>query len=129
MSTKGIYKVLHYLIAAVWMANGLFCKVLNLVPRHELIVARIIGDQHAIFLTKLIGVAEITMAIWILIGIKSRLNALMQIIIIAVMNTLEFFLAPDLLLWGKANSIFATLFILLIFYNEFILNKKSIQSA
>ncbi len=36
-------QILNYLIAAVWIANGLFCKVLNLVPRHQEIVARIIG--------------------------------------------------------------------------------------
>jgi DoxX-like protein len=129
MSTKTLYKLLHYFIAAVWIASGLFCKVLNLVPRHELIVARILGNSHAILFTKLIGVAEVCMAIWILSRINPRLNALTQMIIIAVMNTLEFFLAPDLLLWGKANAVFASLFILLIFYNEFILNKKSVQPA
>ena len=59
------------------------------------------------------------MAVWILSGIKRRLNAITQIIIIATMNTLEFILVPDLLLWGRFNALFAFLFILLIFYNEF----------
>ena len=40
------HQVLHYLIAAVWLANGLFCKVLNLVPRHQQIVARILGKTR-----------------------------------------------------------------------------------
>jgi hypothetical protein len=36
------YKLLNYLIAAVWLVNGLFCKVLGLVPRHQEIVATIL---------------------------------------------------------------------------------------
>lgn len=120
-------RVLNFLIAAVWLVNGLVCKVLNLVPRHQQIVARIIGGTHAGVLTRLIGAAEIAMGIWILSGIKPRLNAITQAVVIATMNTLEFLLAPDLLLWGRFNALFAFLFILLILYNEFY-NKK-IQPA
>jgi hypothetical protein len=118
------HKITNYFIATVWIGNGLFCKVLNLVPRHQEIVARILGNDHARLLTILIGVSEIAMAVWILSGCWSRLNAVTQIVVIATMNTLEFFLVPDLLLWGKLNAFFAFLFILLIFYNEFLLNKK-----
>lgn len=107
---------LNYGIAAVWIANGLFCKVLNLVPRHQQIVARIIGNAHAGIMTRAIGFAEIAMAIWILSGIMPKLNAIVQAVIIATMNSLEFILAPDLLLWGRFNALFAFLFILLILY-------------
>ena len=117
-------RLLNSLIATVWIANGLFCKVLNLVPRHQQIVARILGHDHARLLTILIGLSEIGMAVWILSRIWSRTNAIVQILIIATMNSLEFFLAPDLLLWGTANAIFAFMFILLIYYNEFHINKK-----
>ena len=112
-------KLLSYLIAAVWLGNGLFCKVLNLVPRHQEIVARILGNADARGFTLLIGVSETGMAVWILVGIWSRLNAITQIVIIAAMNALEYFLAPDLLLWGRGNAVFAFLFILLIYFNEF----------
>src|SRR5437773_4211250 len=103
MTDKNKHKLLNYLIAAVWIANGLFCKVLNMVPRHQQIVARILGEEHARLLTLLIGLSEIVMAVWILSGIKTRLNAVVQILVIAVMNVLEFFLVPDLLLWGRGN--------------------------
>lgn len=121
------HKYLNYLIAAVWIANGLFCKVLNLVPRHEAIVARIIGDAHAGALTRTIGIAETAMAVWIISGIKPRLNAITQAVIIATMNTMEFILVPDLLLWGRFNALFAFLFILLILYNEFYLRSRQTQ--
>ncbi len=112
----------------VWLANGLFCKVLNLVPRHQEIVSRILGSDNATIYTKLIGFSEIIMAIWIISGFRSRVNVIIQIIIIAIMNILEFILVPDLLLWGKWNSVFALLFILLIYYNEFILKSKIAKS-
>ena len=64
------------------------------------------------------------MAVWILSNNKSRFNAIAQILIIATMNILEFFLVPDLLLWGKANAIFAFILILAVYFNEFYLNKK-----
>ena len=115
--------VLTWLIAVVWIVNGLFCKVLNLVPRHRQIVSEILGNEHSAFLTTLIGIAEIIMAIWIISGYRSRFNAITQVIVILVMNIIEFILVSDLLLWGKFNTIFALLFILIILYNEFVLNK------
>ena len=117
----------HYFIAAVWLINGLFCKVLNLVPRHGAIVSRILHTNNARSLTLLVGLAEIGMAAWIISGVHKRFNVIAQILIIATMNALEFFLAPDLLLWGKVNAVFAFAFILLIYGNEFHINKKSIN--
>ena len=99
------HKLINYCIATVWIANGLFCKVLNLVPRHQEIVARILGNDHARLLTVLIGVSEIAMAIWILIGLRTRLNGVTQIIVIATMNTLEFLLAPDLIVVGEIKCV------------------------
>jgi hypothetical protein len=122
-------KFLNYLIAVVWIANGLFCKVLNLVPRHREIVARITGNAHAGVLTKAIGFSEMAMAVWILSGFRTRLNAITQVVIIATMNCLEFIIAPDLLLWGRFNALFAFLFILVILYNEFYLRDRPTQQT
>jgi hypothetical protein len=129
MKKKLIHTWLNYSIAAVWIVNGLFCKVLNLVPRHQEIVARILDIKAPALLTISIGLAEIGMAIWILSGIRPRLNAITQIIVIAIMNSLEFFIAPDLLLWGKANAIFAFMFIVMIYFKEFYLSEKINQEA
>jgi uncharacterized membrane protein YphA (DoxX/SURF4 family) len=127
MNNKIIHKILTYCISAVWIANGLFCKVLNLVPRHQEIVSRILGNQYSRTLTILIGISEIVMAVWILSNFKTKFNAFTQIAIVAIMNTLEFILIPDLLLWGKFNSMFAFLFI--VYFNEFHLNKKLKQQS
>src|SRR4030095_13439905 len=119
----------HYFIAAVWLINGLFCKVLNLVPRHQAIVSHILHTTNARLLTLLIGFAEIGMAIWIISGVHKRYNVIAQILIIATMNALEFFLVPDLLLWGRANAVFAFAFIILIYCIEVKTNNKSINLA
>src|SRR5688572_20733939 len=56
----------------VWLINGLVCKFLNFVPRHELIVSRILGTEYASLITKAIGIAEMLMVVWIFSGLKSR---------------------------------------------------------
>ncbi len=127
MTDRIIHRALTYCIATIWLVNGLLCKVFNLVPRHEEIVAVILGGKYSRALTMLIGISEIAMAIWVLSGIKTRFNAIFQIVIIATMNTLEFILVPHLLLWGKLNSVFACLLIITVYYNEFCLNKKLAQ--
>nr|HNH61125.1 DoxX-like family protein [Cyclobacteriaceae bacterium] len=99
--------VLKMLISLVWLINGLFCKVLNFVPRHQLIVTRILGDDFSNLITLAIGFLEILMFVWILSGIKSRLCAILQIIIVLTMNVIEFILAPDLLLFGRVNLLIA----------------------
>jgi len=72
----------------------------------------------------MIGLSEMVMAFWILSGKWSRINAITQIVVIAVMNTLEFILVPDILLWGRFNALFAFLFVILIYFNEFHLKRK-----
>lgn len=112
-------QLLTYFIAAVWFINGLCCKVLNLVPRHHEIVERILGASHSKLFTILIGISEIFMAIWIISKIKPRICAMLQMSIVLIMNLIEMTLAPDLLLWGKTNLIFALLFIGVVYVNEF----------
>lgn len=122
---KTVYQLINYFIASVWLINGLYCKLLGLVPRHEEIVARILGEEHSRILTAVIGIVEIIMAVWIISGIRRKLNVILQMIVIAVMNIIEFILAPDLLLWGHYNSVFAFLFIVLIYTNKFLIPQKN----
>lgn len=107
------------MISFVWFSNGFFCKVLNLVPRHQQIVARILGAENAFVFTKIIGVLEIIMGFWVLSNYKSKWNALVQIVVVSTMNILEFILVPDLLLWGRFNIFFALIFVYFVYYNAF----------
>ena len=117
--------ILNWCIALVWLINGLFCKVLHLVPRHQLIIGRILGDVHEGVLTYAIGTSEILMSVWILSGIKHRLNAVTQVVIIAAMNITEFVLVPDMLLFGRINIVVAAFLIAVILLNEFVIRKPT----
>ncbi len=71
---KKIHLIISILISIIWVLNGLICKVLNLVPRHEQIVKGILGEDNSRTITLLIGISEIIMAIWVMSRYKSRLN-------------------------------------------------------
>lgn len=119
-----LHRLFTLLLATVWLINGLFCKVFNLVPRHEQIVAMILGDGYSREITLLIGIGEVGIALWIVSGLFRRACSLFQILMVAAMNALEFFIVPDLLLWGGFNAVFAGVFILIVYLNGFILSKK-----
>ncbi len=124
ISRGTLHKFGTWSIAIVWVANGLFCKVLNMVPRHEQIVARILGGEYSLILTKAIGFSEIVMAIWVLSGFRSRWCTSLQVFIVLIMNIIEFLLAPDLLQWGRFNLLFALLFIGFVWANEVVFKRR-----
>ena len=122
MEAKLTDRILTYCIAAVWLVNGLYCKVLNRVPRHQEIVGEILGHDHAYWLTKLIGFGEVILCAWVLSGLHRRLCTLLQVALVMGMNVLENMLVPEMLLWGKMNFVFASLFSVILLWKEFMLN-------
>lgn len=106
-------------IALVWLINGLYAKILNGVPRHEEIVAVIIGEEYSSLFINLIGFSEIGMCLWVLSRKFYRFNAIVQICIIILMNIIETLCCSKLLLWGNWNIVFAILFSILIYWNNF----------
>ncbi|HMQ78012.1 MAG TPA: DoxX-like family protein [Ignavibacteria bacterium] len=125
MKRAAFHKILTILISLVWLINGLYAKVLGFVPRHQEIVARILGNDISFLAVKVIGALEICMFIWVISRKFSRLAAVMQIIIVMTMNVMEFILVPDLLLFGRMNIIIALVFVCVVYVNEFILKPKS----
>ena len=130
LSKKNISLFLTSLTILVWFVNGLFCKILNFVPRHQEIVEKILTiifskemALYASILTKMIGFAELVMVIWILSRFRRNLCAFMQIFIVILMNIIEFLLAPELLLFGKINIFIALAFAITVYYDNFVLNK------
>lgn len=122
---KIIYQTITVLSGLVWLINGFYAKILNKVPRHEEIVGRILGKAYERPLILSIGILEVLMAIWIFSGIKSKINVVCQIVVVLTMNLLEFVLAKDLLLWGKWNALYALLFAVILYINEFKIKPKN----
>ena len=94
--------------ALTWFFMGFVAKLLDFMPRHRMIAARLVGEDAARLTTNLIGVAEILLAFWILTRAAPRTCALVQTLALAVMNAYELTHAPDLLLLGWAH-IFGTI--------------------
>jgi hypothetical protein len=118
--------VLRIFIFLVWLINGLFCKVLNIVPRHQQIVARVVGHEWAPWLTKTIGILEIGMAFGVLSQWKKRSCAIVQILTVATMNIIEVNLAPNLLLFGPYNIILAIVFIFAVYLHGFRMDQMKV---
>lgn len=128
MTAMRWHLILRFAIGSVWFINGLVCKVMMLVPRHHDIVATILGDAHALLITRAIGLGEMALAVWVWSGIRAKFCAFVQGLLVAAMNILEFFLAKDLLLWGSGNALFALLFILLVWWNAFVMTPSRIPA-
>ncbi len=125
MINRLLDRSLGFAMATVWLANGLFAKVLGYVPRHEEIVAGILGGEYAHLFTVAIGCGEIAIALAVIGGIWRRQIAVFQIALVAAMNVIEFFIVPDMLLFGRLNALIAAGFILLVYWHGFVLNRKS----
>ena len=84
--------------AAVWLVFGLVFKVLHFVPRHETIVATVLGRDWAGPATVAIGAAEVLLGLWILSARWPLLCAATQTVAIASMNMVELCWAREHLL-------------------------------
>ena len=75
-------------IAAVWLYEGLWCKLLGRIPHQEEVVAAhpLFGPRSARLVLKAIGVVETGLAVWVLTGIAPWFAALAQTVLLVGMN-------------------------------------------
>jgi hypothetical protein len=117
MNKLFIHHICNFFIALVWFVNGLFCKILNFIPRHQEIVGSILGDTYSVYLTKIIGFLELLIIVWIYSRIKTKLCTYFQISIILAMNIIELIFVKELLLFAEYNIVLAIIFCIFIYYN------------
>jgi hypothetical protein len=81
-------KLIRFSIALVWLYQGLWCKVLGGVPRHQAVLsaAPFIGPAAAPFALIVLGLAECGIAAWILSGHWMRQAAMVQTALLVAMN-------------------------------------------
>ncbi|MEO8351921.1 MAG: DoxX-like family protein [Chthoniobacteraceae bacterium] len=104
------------IIGGVWVFHGLYSKLLDGIPRHRLIVGRILGERIAGPATKVIGLFEIALGIWVFTGWKPIGCAAVQTLAIVGMNTVEILLAGDLLISATGMLILNFGFLLLVWH-------------
>ena len=111
------------MIGGVWVFHGLYSKILNGIPRHQLIVGRILGDRFAGLATKIIGGLEILLGLWAFTGLARVECASVQTLAIVAMNTLEIILARNLLI-SAIGMVILNLSFLALIWNWALLTAK-----
>ena len=80
--------VLRSSVAAVWLYEGLWCKILGRLPSQETVVTAVpwFGPRFGVPFLKLLGVVETALAIWVMSGRAPGLCALVQTALLIVLN-------------------------------------------
>jgi hypothetical protein len=80
---------MHVAVAAVWLYEGLWCKVLGRERRQLQIVEAVpyFGPRVGALFLKTLGVGEIGVALWVLSGIAPGPCALAQTLLLIALNT------------------------------------------
>ena len=86
-------------IGSVWVFHGVYSKLLNGIPRHRLIVGKILGAKRAQNATRIVGILEFLLGVWVFTGWQTvwmRSNSERRRSF--TMNSIEILLARELLI-------------------------------
>ena len=103
-------------IGSVWVFHGLYSKIFNGIPRHRLIVAKILGSANAALFTGAIGLLEVLLGIWVFTGWQPVASAIVQTAAIVAMNALEILRARELLISAIGMVVLNLGFLSLVWY-------------
>jgi hypothetical protein len=80
--------VIRISIAAVWLYEGLWCKLLGRAPLQVQVVTAVpgLGARFGPVFLKALGVVEVVMAVWVMTGIAPGTCATMQTALLVVLN-------------------------------------------
>lgn len=92
-------KLIRFAIALVWLYQGLWCKVLGGVPRHEAVIAAVplIGSASRHIALIVLGLLECGIGLWVLSGRRMRQAASVQTVLLVTMNAGGLFWAAQLI--------------------------------
>jgi hypothetical protein len=116
LRSDALHPLAQVVIGSVWVFHGIYSKVFNGIPRHRLIVGKILGDANAGVATKVIGLFEFLIGLWAFTGWQPVGCAIVQTATIVAMNSLEILLARELLISGIGMVILNLGFLSLVWY-------------
>jgi hypothetical protein len=111
-------------IGGVWVFHGLYSKILNGIPRHQLIVGKVLGEKLARPATKVVGGLEVLLGVWTFTGVARVECAVVQTVAIVGMNALEIFLAREFLI-SAVGMVILNLGFLSVIWNWALVAPKS----
>ena len=76
-------------VAAVWLYEGLWCKLLGRVHSQVEVVRAVprLGPRFGVPFLKSLGIVEGIVAVWVMAGIAPGLCAIVQTVLLVVLNT------------------------------------------
>ncbi len=75
-------------IAAVWLYEGLWCKILGRVHSQVQVVTAVprLGPRFGMVFLKMLGVTEAALALWVMVGFAPGLCAIVETALLVVLN-------------------------------------------
>jgi uncharacterized membrane protein YphA (DoxX/SURF4 family) len=91
--------ILRAAIASVWLYQGLWLKLLGRAPRHQEIVGTVpfLKSRQSRYALLLLGTLECVLAAWVLSGFRAREAALMETLLLGLMNAAGLLWARNLI--------------------------------
>ena len=82
------YWLIHGAVAAVWLYEGLWCKLFRGEPREFEVVKAVprYGPRFGVPVLMTLGVVEVAIAAWVLSGAKPFLCAIVQTLLLVSLN-------------------------------------------
>ncbi len=82
------YWLIRGAVAAVWLYEGLWCKLLRGEPREIEVVKAVprYGERFGVPFLMTLGVVEVSIALWVLSGAEPFLCALAQTVLLVTLN-------------------------------------------
>jgi len=82
------YWLIRGAVAAVWLYEGLWCKLLRGEPREIEVVKAVprYGERFGVPFLMTLGVVEVMIALWVLSGAEPFLCALAQTVLLVTLN-------------------------------------------
>jgi DoxX-like family len=75
-------------VAAVWLYEGLWCKILGRVQSQVAVVTAVprLGPRFGLLFLKALGIGEVAIAVWVMAGIAAGTCAIVQTALLVVLN-------------------------------------------
>lgn len=93
------YWLIRAAVAAVWLYEGLWCKLLRGEPREFEVVKAVprYGPRFGVPFLMALGVTEVTIALWVLSGVSPLLCAIAQTVLLVSLNANGLLFARDII--------------------------------
>ena len=98
LQSDTFHLVARIIVGSVWVFHGLYSKIFDGIPRHRMIVGKILGAANAGIATKIIGLLEVLLGVWAFTEWQPTGCAAVQSVAIVAMNSLEIARARELLI-------------------------------